>query len=101
MVTPKWKCAHCGGEHSQDVSVCPKKPHNLYEAVKSTEPGKHACAIGDVLYDMGVDFRSTDRAKQLSAVQHYLEGLAHVELEARLAKEMPWASELLNEARDA
>jgi hypothetical protein len=67
---------------------------NLYSKILATEPGKHAEAIGKVLYELTSKLSERD-AHLLTGARTYLESLAIAEI----TKAEPWAAELADRAR--
>jgi hypothetical protein len=81
---------------------------NLYEKVGTTEPGKLAHMIGDLLYNHGTALNKgsdyIDKLhcptkyvtwfKQLDVLRHYLEGLAHEQLKKEAEEEQKWVVQL-------
>jgi len=76
---------------------------NLYEKMKTTEPGLHAVTLGDLMYDFKYEiekFGGTELIQRVSKAQHYLEGLAHLELEEQIKNENEWVAELTKKKRE-
>ena len=81
---------------------------NLYDKVGTTEPGKFAHMIGGLLYNHGTalnegsDYTEVLHCpasygtwhKQLTALRHYLEGLAHEQLKKEAETEQKWVTQL-------
>lgn len=64
---------------------------NLYEKIQTTEPGRHAVAIGEALY-IHSHKMDKDEVNKLTQARTYLESLALAELEDGLE---PWMRQLL------
>lgn len=63
----------------------------LGEALRSTQPGRHADTIDHVLYYHSEKI-GPERSRQLREAFHFLEELAYAELHSRVE---PWIKELL------
>lgn len=63
---------------------------SLYQKILTTEPGKHADEIGDVLYCHSHKL-TEDAVRRLGIVRTYLEALAIAELEQQVES---WVKEL-------
>ena len=67
-------------------------PCNLYEAMLTTEVGRHAAQIGEAIYNSSSI--KPEEGKRLRAAQAHLEQLAVVELRARADAVLPWVKGL-------
>lgn len=64
---------------------------SLWEKLGATTPGKHARALGEVVYNRGHEMSKADMDR-MSSAQAYLESLALAEVEATVD---PWVAELI------
>ena len=70
---------------------------DLYQAVISTEPGRLAAVVSDVLYYHSQALGDKS-CRELAEVRHYLEVLANKELKERIEKEFPWVKQFLKKS---
>ena len=88
---------------------------NLYEKVGTTEPGKFAHMLGELLYRHGRALNGGELItkklhcpdelgtwhQQLTALRHYLEKLAHEQLVKEAKDSHEWVSELAKLEKEA